>query len=68
MNSVVISKVIFNMEIQCLPDFVVDSPICKDFQCTNLVQNLRLVKVYKIMNDDVRRPEKLREGLNIIHK
>ena len=56
------------MEAQCVPDFVVDSPICKDFQGTNLVQNLRLVKVYKIMNDDVRRPEKLKEGLNIIQK
>ena len=42
------------------PDFVVNSAVSIDLQSTNLVQYLRLVKLDKVMNDDVWRPEKLK--------
>ena len=42
------------------PDFVVNSAVSIDLQSTNLVQYLRLVKLDKIVNDDVWRPKKLK--------
>ena len=43
-----------------IPDLIIHHLVFEDFQCCNLVENLWLAELDKIMDDDIWHPQKLK--------